>query len=93
MQVHASRSFPSGHTTTAFVIAFCLSLLFQKRLLTYAFLFVALLVAYSRMYLLQHFYIDILFGALVGSASVIISRLIAIQIFQKRYSKEHFSSS
>ncbi|WP_348970709.1 glycosyltransferase [Chondrinema litorale] len=93
VQVHASRSFPSGHTTTAFVIAFCLSLLFQKRLLTYVFLFVALIVAYSRVYLLQHFYIDILFGALVGTASVIISRLIAIQVFQKRYSKTLIPSS
>lgn len=55
---HLYRSFPSGHTTTIMSIAFGLSVLYPKRM--WIFLMVAILVAFSRIVLLQHFLSDIL---------------------------------
>ncbi|MBT30377.1 phosphatase PAP2 family protein [Chondrinema litorale] len=81
VDVHSSRSFPSGHTATAFVIAVFLSLIFQKKRLSVVFLIGAALVAYSRMYLLQHFYIDVMVGALIGTLSVHIPWLILVNYY------------
>ena len=48
-------SFPSGHTTYAFAIFTCLAIIFNKPMLQVLFLISALLVGFSRIYLLQHF--------------------------------------
>ena len=58
------RSFPSGHAQNAFVVATVLVGLFGVRYLP-AF-GVAVLVAYSRIYVGAHFPADVLAGALVG---------------------------
>ena len=81
VEVHSSRSFPSGHTATAFVIAVFLSLIFQKKRLSILFLATAVLVGYSRIYLLQHFYIDVMVGALIGTLSVQIPWLILVAYY------------
>ena len=71
VELHSSHSFPSGHTITAF--AFFLSLaLFSKRPLVHLLCFVAaLLVGYSRIYLSQHFALDVLVGSIVALAVTI----------------------
>jgi membrane-associated phospholipid phosphatase len=68
-------SFPSGHAMGAFVLASILSLMYPKyRLL---FLFLAIGVALSRVYLGHHFLEDVLMGSiigvLIGSTTAIIS--------------------
>lgn len=64
------RSFPSGHTATAFAAATILAMLFR------GFFFLAfvpaLLVAWSRVYMGVHFPLDIAGGAVVGSVTVMI---------------------
>ncbi|MFN0274530.1 MAG: phosphatase PAP2 family protein [Chitinophagales bacterium] len=59
-------SFPSGHTSNAFcmylTLAFFVSNHFVKGLLCVT----AILVGISRVYLLQHFLVDIFFGALIA---------------------------
>ena len=57
-------SFPSGHSVTAFAIAFVLSRTYPR----YAFLFYGLagLVALSRVYLAKHFPSDVVAGAAIG---------------------------
>lgn len=60
-------SFPSGHTATAFCLFAILSFYTQKAALKILFLFCAILIAISRMYLLQHFLSDVVAGILVGS--------------------------
>ncbi len=59
------RSFPSGHTTTAFSGAAILWILFGGRWVL-AFLF-ALMVGYSRVYVSAHFPLDVIVGALIGT--------------------------
>ncbi len=65
--MHAYNSFPSGHSATAFGIFVMLIFLIKNRGLKFLWLTVALLTAFSRVYLSQHFMVDILAGALTGT--------------------------
>lgn len=67
VDVHANYSFPSGHTATAFCFAVLLALLLRRRSVFFIVITFALLVAYSRVYLLQHFLIDVVGGAFIGT--------------------------
>jgi membrane-associated phospholipid phosphatase len=73
VELHGFYSFPSGHTTTATCL-FLLACLFipKKWILPIGFIYV-LLVGYSRVYLAQHFPLDVGGGLLVGTVSVWIS--------------------
>lgn len=62
------HSFPSGHTAVAFGIFFLLSLHFQTRPYQALFFFLALLVGMSRVFLVQHFFIDVYFGSMIGTS-------------------------
>lgn len=66
--VHASwtSSFPSGHTTSAFAFYSLLAFLIPSKLGKILCLFLAINVALSRMYLIQHFLKDVTAGALTG---------------------------
>ncbi len=73
VKLHSFQSFPSGHTTTAFNLFFMLALLVENRWLKTLFLVIAAVVAYSRVYLSQHFLIDIVAGSVFGVVSIFIS--------------------
>ena len=64
--MHDMFSFPSGHTTTVFALTFALCLITKKPLIKLLLFLVACLTAYSRVYLSQHFFEDILAGAYLG---------------------------
>lgn len=66
VKLYALQSFPSGHTATAFNIFLTLAILTRSNLLKLGFFFMAVLVAYSRVYLSQHFLIDITAGSFTG---------------------------
>jgi membrane-associated phospholipid phosphatase len=60
-------SFPSGHTTSAFVLFGLLALLFARKWYWNVALFLmALLIGVSRIYLVQHFFKDVYTGAITG---------------------------
>lgn len=61
-----NNSFPSGHTTIAFAIFFMLSIFSHNKTYSIVYFTLALLVGISRVYLLQHFFRDVYFGALLG---------------------------
>lgn len=60
------RSFPSGHSASAFTMATIFSTYFNKKYVTFFSLLFGLLVGYSRIYLAHHFLIDVLGGVFIG---------------------------
>lgn len=62
------NSFPSGHTTTAFAICTILCLYFNKCKTQYIWVSLAIIAGISRVYLSQHFLIDIFVGSFLGIA-------------------------
>lgn len=59
------HSFPSGHTMTAFAVAFACSAFVPR--LRWVLIPIACLIGISRVYVGAHFPIDVMFGALVGA--------------------------
>lgn len=66
MSIAYHNSFPSGHTTTAFLIFTALALFSNSKSMQVFYLFIALCVGVARIYLLQHFAMDVLAGATLG---------------------------
>ena len=62
----AYRSFPSGHSTSAFAFGFALLFGAPKRWMKWAAIIVAVLMGLSRLYVGVHYPTDILGGVLVG---------------------------
>ena len=73
VNVHRFMSFPSGHTITIFGLCVFLSLCSRNRVVTILLLAISVLVALSRVYLLQHFVMDIAAGAFIGYGIGILS--------------------
>jgi membrane-associated phospholipid phosphatase len=68
VDLHSWYSFPSGHSATAFALFFGLSLILESRWAQLLALVLAAGVAYSRIYMSQHFLIDVVGGAVTGMA-------------------------
>jgi membrane-associated phospholipid phosphatase len=61
------NSFPSGHTTSGIAIFLFLALITKNKKIGALYMIAAIFVAISRVYLVQHFFIDVYFGSLVGT--------------------------
>ena len=70
--LHNYNSFPSGHTASAFALAVILSISTKNKWMRVLYLILAALVGYSRIYLSQHFMLDVLVGSLIGVISGIL---------------------
>lgn len=71
VQMLSGRSFPSGHSTSAFALFLCLALISNNRYIKLLCFLFACLVSFSRVYLSQHFLIDIFAGSIIGSLGTI----------------------
>ncbi len=80
----SGKSFPSGHTTTAFSTAASLTLTTKKWYIAVPAFAWATSVGYSRMYLGQHYPSDVLMGAAVGTVSAFASHWIMKKIALKK---------
>lgn len=84
---HHESSFPSGHASTAFGSGFVL-VLREKNFLRPTALVLAVLLAFSRLYVGMHYPLDVLVGSAVGilMASLLVygDRLIQSQINRRR---------
>lgn len=83
LQLHHHLSFPSGHATAAFSMCFALAVLIDQRMWSLILALVASILAYSRVYLSQHFTEDILAGAALGT---ITAYLVHRMVDQDRHS-------
>ncbi|MBA3664345.1 MAG: phosphatase PAP2 family protein [Bacteroidetes bacterium] len=67
--LHIHNSFPSGHATQAFAIFMCLVFCCRRPELKFLFFILALMATFSRVYLSQHWLVDITAGSIIGTFS------------------------
>ncbi len=60
------HSFPSGHSATAFCICLMFAFIIKQKWATFFLLILALLIAFSRVYISQHFIQDTIVGGWIG---------------------------
>jgi membrane-associated phospholipid phosphatase len=85
VELHHWGSFPSGHTTSVFMLASFFYLVLPKKMKVHSLLMgIAFLVGFSRVYLMQHFLMDIWAGALLGIGSTMIAYFIVLKTFSKK---------
>lgn len=65
--MHMYNSFPSGHSATAFGLFILMIFITRNQWLKFVWLIMAAFIAFSRIYLSQHFLVDVEFGALLGA--------------------------
>jgi membrane-associated phospholipid phosphatase len=68
------RSFPSGHSSSAFCFFCFMAMLLPRRYRPFGllFFFMALTVGYSRMYLAAHFFLDVYVGSVIAVVFVVL---------------------
>jgi membrane-associated phospholipid phosphatase len=71
VDLYYAFSFPSGHTTTAFAVLLLLGFILEHRGGFFFAVLLAWFVAFSRVYLSQHFLADVLAGSVLGSFSAL----------------------
>jgi membrane-associated phospholipid phosphatase len=86
--LHSYNSFPSGHSTTAFAIFLFLAYVLKNKYHQIIFALIACLTAYSRVYMSQHFFVDVAAGGVLGIGSFMISYSIFIPIQNKWIDKK-----
>ena len=80
--MHLYNSFPSGHSATAFGAFVMMVYLTRNRPLKFLWLLLALLTAFSRVYLSQHFTEDVVAGSFIGFAGM----LATVYYFERNFS-------
>lgn len=84
LELHGHFSFPSGHTTAAYSMCFALAVLVGRKGWGAAIAVLAALIAYSRVYLNQHFTLDLWAGMIIGLG---VSSWIYYFLYRSRYSE------
>lgn len=82
------QSFPSGHTSTAFNVFLMFALITQNNYLKLVCFFTAFLVAFSRVYLSQHFFVDIAAGSFIATLTMLV-----IYYWSQSWNKKWMESS
>ncbi|HTQ64263.1 MAG TPA: phosphatase PAP2 family protein [Puia sp.] len=84
-----SSSFPSGHTASIFALVTILALFTKSKKLSFLYLIAAILVAFSRIYLSQHFLNDVLAGSFIGvSVSIFVYSFFNTRIAEWRIKRK-----
>jgi membrane-associated phospholipid phosphatase len=85
VEIHTFNSFPSGHTATAFTLFILTTYLFPNKYALSIGIVYALVCAYSRIYLAQHFPLDLAGGILVALLTLPISIFIRKKLNKKPF--------
>lgn len=64
--LYSKHSFPSGHTASIFALITLLALISKSRAISILLILLGVVIAFSRMYLFQHFLLDVYFGSIIG---------------------------
>lgn len=85
---HAGNtSFPSGHTASAFALVTIAAILIKNKKTQLVLLILAIFEGYSRIYLAQHFLLDVIVGGVIGVLSAFPSLYLAENT---KYLKKYF---
>jgi len=71
VEMYSWNGLPSGHTATGFCMFCILALFINNNVLKFLCFVVALLIAYSRMYLSEHFLQDVYLASIIGVCSAL----------------------
>jgi len=66
VDILSTHSFPSGHTLTAFATGVLVTYLVKNKNWAYLLIFYGVMVGFSRMYLSEHFFEDVVAGSAMG---------------------------
>ena len=89
VELYEKFSFPSGHTASAFCLCMSICIFMKKKYFPLLLVLLAYIVGFSRIYLSQHFLIDVLTGALIGSLIPILTfKYIEPLLFNKNKIKD-----
>ena len=72
VKLNSFNSFPSGHSTTAFAVFISFMLLSKNKFYKLFLFCLALITAFSRTYLSQHWLVDVYFGSIIGFVFAVI---------------------
>ena len=85
VELYEKFSFPSGHTASIFCLCMSICIFMKKKYFPLLLVLLAYIVGFSRIYLSQHFLIDVLAGALIGSLVPILTfKYIEPLLFNKK---------
>ena len=73
VDIYSYNSFPSGHSSQAFCLFLLFALFATNKKLGPLFFLLAFSVGLSRIYLLQHFFVDTYFGAVISTGITFLS--------------------
>ena len=89
VELYEKFSFPSGHTASVFCLCISICIFIKKKYYQFLLVILAYFVGFSRIYLSQHFLIDVLAGALIGSLIPILTfKYIEPLLFNKNKIKD-----
>ncbi|MGY6650437.1 phosphatase PAP2 family protein [Wenyingzhuangia sp. IMCC45574] len=91
VKINKRRSFPSGHTAYSFCMATFFALKFNKKYIAFFLAIFAAFVGMSRMYLVQHFFVDVFTGAFVGTVATAIAYFLVFRTEKDWYNKRVFT--
>jgi membrane-associated phospholipid phosphatase len=86
--LHNFHSFPSGHSATIFALVSIIAFANRDKKYAIPLLLLGALVGYSRMYLGQHFMVDVTVGSLIGIIFSIISWMIFYSFYERLRQKK-----
>jgi len=81
VKVYTQNSFPSGHTAGAFGWTLFLALLYKKPWFSMLMVGIAISVGLARVYLTQHFLLDVTVGSLIGIMATLIVKFITDRFY------------
>lgn len=87
VEMNSLLSFPSGHATTSFALYGVIALLSGRKSIQIVLFTFAALCAYSRVYLSQHFFIDIFIGSIIGTLGSVIIFNFSRNLITERWSQ------